>query len=556
MFGERKAKPAPRHLDLRRPAPPRIVESPTVVPGRCAISRLKSNPACAASLFALVLSLGGCTVGPDFAKPRVSLPDQWLSGSDPRLATETAADASWWKVFDDPTLDRLIELAHRQNLSLQIAGLRIAEARAQFGFATGRQFPQVQEAFAGATAIGLSSHTANVVGFDRHFLTYQLGFDAVWELDFWGKYRRGVNAEATNLLATVADYYSALVSLTAEVARTYVGIRTYEVLIDLAVANARVQQEGLDIARSRFQNGATSELDPTQAAILLESTKASIPQLQLQLQQAQNALSTLLGQTPGAVDSMLAGPKEIPRAPTKVAIGVPADVLRRRPDVRSAELYAASQCARIGVAKADLYPSLSVAGAIGLQASTAANAASHNLFSTHSLFYAVGPQINWPFLNYGRLQNAVRIQDARFQQLLVSYRDTVLKAAQEVEDALTGFLNSENALVFERNAVTAAQKSVELSLVAYREGATDFQRVLDAQRSLLQQQDELAQTNSSVTTSLIALYKALGGGWEVRRDQPFVQEGMQKEMRARTNWGDLLSEPRSPETKDQQAGKR
>jgi NodT family efflux transporter outer membrane factor (OMF) lipoprotein len=506
------------------------------------------------SLLGLTPTLVGCNVGPDFKKPQVGVPEQWLGGSDPHLASETATDTSWWKAFDDPTLDRLVELAYNQNLSLQIAGLRIAEARAQFGLATGKQFPQVQTVFADAAAIGLGHGLPSNIPFDRHFISYNIGFDAVWEMDFWGKYRRGVEAEASNLLATVADYYSALVSLTAEVARTYVAMRTYEVLIDLAAENIRVQEEGLAIAQSRFSNGATSELDPTQATILLESTRASIPQLQIELQQARNALSTLIGQTPGAVESMLSGPKQIPKAPARVTVGVPADMLRRRPDIRSAEFNAAAQCARIGVAKSELYPSFSLAGTIGFGATTASGA-NHNPFNIHGLFYSVGPQISWPLLNYGRLQNAVRIEDARFQQTILTYHDTVLRAAREVEDAVAGFLNSQTAVVNEQNAVTAAKKSVELSLIMYREGAADFQRVLDAQRSLLEQQDELAQTSSSVTTNLIALYKALGGGWEPRKDQPFVQAQTQKEMQERTSWGDLLSEPRSPEKNNKQTEK-
>jgi outer membrane protein TolC len=228
-------------------------------------------------------------------------------------------------------------------------------------------------------------------------------------------------------------------------------------------------------------------------------------------------------------------------------VGVPAEMLRRRPDIRSAELAAAAQCARIGVAKAELYPSFSLFGTIGLETTTVGGT-THSLFSTNSIFYTAGPRFTFPFFNYGRLTNAVRVEDARFQQLLVNYRETVLHAAQEVEDALAGFLNAQEAMVFEQGAVTAAARSVELSLVMYREGAADYTRVLDAQRALLDQQNNLTQTSSSVATNLIALYKALGGGWELRDGQPFVPATTQAEMQARTNWGDVLSEPRKPET--------
>jgi len=231
------------------------------------------------------------------------------------------------------------------------------------------------------------------------------------------------------------------------------------VLIEQAQQNVQLQEEGLRIADSHFRNGATSELDVTQAATLLESTRASVPQLQVGAQQARNALSTLLGRPSGTFDALLAGRKDIPNTPAKVAVSVPAEMLRRRPDIRSAEFNAAAQCARIGVAKAELYPSFSLVGTIGLTAGTGGVATS-NLFSTDSLFYAVGPRINWPFFNYGRLKNGVRVQDARFQQLLVNYRDTVLKAAQEVEDALAGFLNARDAVVFQERAVAAARRSV------------------------------------------------------------------------------------------------
>ena len=243
---------------------------------------------------------------------------------------------------------------------------------------------------------------------------------------------------------------------------------------------------------------------------------------------------------------MLSGPGGIPTPPKQVAISVPAEMLRRRPDIRSAEEQAAAQCARIGIAKSDLYPRFVLAGSVGLQAWTTGQA-SHNLFSAQSFNYTAGPRIIWPFLNYGRLTSNVRVEDARFQQLLVAYRQTVLQAAREVEDALIGFLNLQQAMGFEQASVVAAQRSVDLSFVQYREGAVDFQRVLDAQRALLQEQNRLAQTNSDVVTNLIALYKALGRGWEMREGQPIVPEATQKEMKERTNWGDLLGPPPAPE---------
>jgi len=507
----------------------------------------------------VLLALSACAVGPKFTKPETKPSETWSTKSDPQISTESAVNPAWWQVFSDPALNRLVELAYQQNLPLQVAGLRIVEARAQLGIATGSQYPQLQVVFGQAEAVGLSNNTANSpltlagslppgtsLSFNRNYFNYQIGFDAVWELDFWGKYRRGVEAETASLLATVGDYYYSLVTLTAEVARTYVVIRTFEVLVELAQENIRNQEQGLQIAQSRFRHGATSELDVTQATTLLESTRSTVPQLQIGLEQARNALSTLLGQPTGTVEALLAGPKEIPKAPAKVVVGVPIEMLRRRPDIRSAELTAAAQCARIGVAKAELYPSLTLFGSFGVQASD--KGASANPFSADALYYTVGPRISWPFFNYGRIENGVRVQDARFEQLLVNYRNAVLKAAQEVEDAMIGFLNDERAVAFQQGAVKAAQRSVEIALVQYREGAVDYQRVLDAQRSLLQEQNSLAQTSSGVATNLVALYKALGGGWELRQGQQFIPEPMQNEMKDRTNWGDMLSQPRDPET--------
>jgi NodT family efflux transporter outer membrane factor (OMF) lipoprotein len=498
-----------------------------------------------------VASAGGCSVGPDFKPPTATVADRWKTGSDPRIAAQAAVDAVWWKAFNDPVLDKLVDLAYQQNLPLQISGLRIIEARAQMAVATGRQFPQVQ-AVSGTASVNRLSRNSIIsqslpagTSLPSVFGDFQVGFDAAWELDFWGKYRRGVQAESAAMLASLADYYSALVALTAEVARTYVSIRTFEVLAELTEANAKVQEESLQIAEARFKNGATSELDATQAASQLESTRASVFQFRIGLGQARNALATLLGRPAGTIEEALAGPKQIPKAPEKVAVGVPAEMLRRRPDIRAAELVAASQCARIGVAKSELYPSFTLFGSIGLQ-TTASNAGTPNLFSTNSLLYMAGPRINWPFFTYGRLTNGVRVQDARFQQLLVGYQDAVLKAAQEVEDALVGFVNAQEATMHEARSVAAAQRSVEISLVQYREGATDFQRVLDAQRSLLREQNSLAQQTSSVATNVIALYKALGGGWEMRQGQPVVPEPMQREMKERTNWGDMLSTPEAP----------
>lgn len=491
--------------------------------------------------------LAGCSVGPTYTRPVTPLPEAWRPRAEPQILPQPAKDAAWWRSFNDPALDRLVDLAWKQNLSLEVAGLRIVEARAQLGIATGRQYPQLQLVSGTVTAERINGGLANASRLGRRFYTYELALDVAWEIDLWGKYRRGVEAQADRLRASVADHQSALVSLTAEVARTYVLVRTYQTLVDQAELNARVQEEGLRLAESRFRNGATSELDVAQAATLLESTRTTIPQLQAQLDQARNALCTLLGQPPGTLEALLAGTREIPAAPERIAVGVPAELLRRRPDVRSAELQAEAQGAQVGVAKADLLPSFSITGSVGLQ-DYSSSPASHNPFNGDNFVYSVGPRITWEFFNYGRLENSVRVEDARYQQLLVSYRNTVLNATKEVEDAITGYLTARQAVTSAQRAVTSAERSVQIAMVQYREGAADFTRVLDAERSLLAQQNTLAETRSSVTTSVILLYKALGGGWELQQGQPVVTPATESEMERRTNWGDLISKPRWPET--------
>jgi len=497
------------------------------------------------------LTLAGCAVGPTYERPEVQLNANWSEQQDSRIATQTAPDAQWWSTFSDPVLNNLVDLAYKQNLSLQVTGLRILEARARLGYAHGQRYPQVQAAVGGATINEPSELALNTIQTGT-FYDYQIGFDASWEIDFWGKYKKGVTAEESGYLSTVADYDNALVSLASEVARTYTSLRTFEVLIKLAQENVTVQEEGLRIAQARFDNGATSELDVTQARTLLESTRATIPQLEASRQQAENALSTLLGQTTGSIRQILAGPVAIPMPPAQVSISVPAEMLRRRADIRAAELNAMAQSDRVGIAQTDFYPRVALFGSVGTQVGDGDNVSSSfsDLLSSGSWFYTFGPRMLWTVFNYGRIKNNVRVEDARFQESLVSYQNTVLRAGQEVDDALAGFLRSQEAAVFARNAADSAQQSVDLAFVQYREGAVDFQRVLDAQRSLLEEENTLADIDSSVATNLIALYKALGGGWEMQQNQPYINDAIREQMQKRTNWGEYFSETPSDVVSD------
>jgi len=495
-------------------------------------------------------------VGPDYVKPDAQVEEGWLQQQNPRIKSEQADLSEWWSVFDDPVLDDLIEIASRQNLDLQNAGLRILEARAQLGIAVGFQYPQAQQISGEATANQLSDNAPNGAGADKFFYNYQVGFDAAWEFDFWGRFRRGVESANASLYASLADYDDILVSLIAEVARAYLDIRTFEQRLVFARENVRLQKESLDIAAARFQFGAESQLDVSQAKALLRQTQATIPPLEASLRQAKNALAILLGILPTEIQDLLGPPKSIPTAPIEVAVGIPAELLRRRPDIRLAEFQAAAQSAQIGVAKADLYPSFSLVGSIGLQSSDQGGLPSNSatfsdLFTSGGITYFIGPTFQWPIFNYGRLKNNVRVQDARFQQLVVNYQNTVLRAFQDVEDATVGFLRTQEQTALLSESVEQYKISVDLSLLQYSEGISTYQRVIDAQRNLARQEDAYASASGSVGTNLIALYKALGGGWELRLGKDFIPEETKEEMRKRTNWGDLLPPEDLPDIEEQ-----
>ena len=503
-------------------------------------------------LFPLTLTLGlmaGCAVGPDYIRPQAPEMKTWIEKDDSRIKSEPADFSTWWKMFNDPVLDALIETAYQQNLSLRIAGIRILEARAELGIAVGNRYPQLQQARVDVTRVSASENAANTTpSADFNYGEAGLGFDAAWEMDFWGKFRRAVESGVWNLDASIANYDDILVSLTAEVARTYVLIRTLEARLAIAHENVKIQERSREIAQVRFEGGDVTELDVSQARALLGDTQASIPRLEAQLRQAGNGLALLLGILPGDLEHMLGGPRPIPAVAPQVAVGVPAELLRRRPDIRVAERRMAAQCSLIGLAKADLYPRFSLLGSIGLSASDAAVTAAGfpggssrgDLWDSDSIEFLGGLSFQWNVFNYGRIKNRVRVQDARFQQLAANYINTVLKASREVEDGISAFLKSQEEVGFLTSSVKAASRSVDLSLIQYREGLVDYQRVIDTQRFLVQVQDLLTAKEGSVTLGLVAIYKALGGGWQIRVGNEFVPQETKDEMGRRTDWGDLL----------------
>ncbi len=488
----------------------------------------------------LMLILGsGCRsnmVGPDFKTPEATVAPAWAESEAGPLKPEPADLSRWWEVFNDPVLNELVQRALKQNLTLQIAGLRVMEARAELGIAGGYLYPQAQQLSAGYDW----SYRPNPNTGPRSIQSATVGFDAAWELDIWGKYRRGVESADANLIANVASYDDVLVSITAEVAREYVLIRSLQERIRFAEQNIKIQTRALEITQALLAGGVQSELDVQQASTVLSSTKGSVPALQISLRQAQHALSILLGVPPEDFAQLLAGPGEIPSPPVEVAVGVPTDLLRRRPDIRQAEFQAAAQCAQIGVAKAELYPSLTLLGSFGWSVNDAGNLELGDLFKSYSFGSDLGPSVSWNIFNYGQIKNNVRMQDARLQQLLVNYQNVVLRAAAEVEDAMVSFLQSKEQANYFRDGVKSSQRALDLSLIQYREGITDYQRVLDSTRSITLQQDQYVQTMSNISISLVAMYKALGGGWQVRLGQPFISPENQKQMEERTRWGKML----------------
>ncbi|REK10017.1 MAG: transporter [Planctomycetota bacterium] len=447
----------------------------------------------------------GFKVGPNYVRPPAPVAPAYIDSDNSEITTDPAHDCAWWTVLNDPTLNGLIETAYRQNLDLRVAGTRILEARAQRNIAAGNLFPQTQSALA---AYGHGQITENLAApFASSFNIWATGFNASWELDFWGRYRRTIEAADADSAASIEGYGDALVMLFSEVATAYVQLRTYEERLRFARHNVEIQQGSLDLAEHRFREGVATELDVTQARTSLAQTESAIPPLEAGRRQANNQLCILLGMP--VVD--MAGtfpPAAIPAAPPTLAVGLPADLLRRRPDVRRAEREVAAQSANLGVAKADLYPRLTVGGFLGYAADDI-----ERLFASKSFTAFVIPTLQWPILNYGRLANNIMRQDARLQGAALQYQQTVLNAGREVEDSLVAFLKSQQQAAKLEVSVQNAERSVELVLTQFKGGVSDFNRVYNTQEALVSQQDQLAVARGEIALNLIRTYKALGGGW-------------------------------------------
>jgi outer membrane protein, multidrug efflux system len=462
-----------------------------------------------------VALLGGCAVGPNYEAPKTEMPDLWQQKLTEGLAEGKADLRTWWDVLNDPVLDGLIDRATVGNLDLKQAVARIQEARAQLGIAGGQQFPSVD-------AIGTIENSRISKGVARSTVPpqnridtfYSVGLDATWELDFWGRIRRNVESADASLGGSIWDYRDTLVLLYADVATNYVEIRTLQARIQSALNNVKTQQGALRLTIDRNRAGLAPDLDVRQAQLNLATTEAVVPQLRNALAQSVHRLAVLLGQFPSAVDAKLAAPAPIPGPPKQVTVGLPAELLRQRPDIRFAERQLAAQTAQIGVATADLYPRFTLSGTFAFEAFS-----SSNVFKWDSRSYSFGPAFNWNIFDAGRIRSNINLQDAMTQRLLATYEQTVLTGVEDVEDAIAAYTEEKIRQEALRRSVVAAQASNRLVETLYRTGLTDFQNVLDTQRSLFTQEDALAQSTGLVTENLIRLYKALGGGWAPATEQ-------------------------------------
>lgn len=459
----------------------------------------------------------GFKVGPNYQTAAAPVADIWIDDQATEVTSKSEPFWDWWRVFNDSKLEELVQCAKNQNLTIREAGFRIEEARALRGIAVGNIFPQQQTATGFysrreiSTASGIQAGGGGGIGaIPRFFDVWNGSLQMSWELDFWGRYRRAIEAADANLDSTIENYDSLFVIMLSDVASTYVNIRTTQQRLRFARNNLSAQEGTLKLTETKKEGGAASQLDIAQAVTNVAQTESAIPALETLLRQSKNQLCVLLGVPPQKLDDLL-GEGKIPQSPPEVAIGVPADLLRRRPDVRRAERLAAAQSARIGIAESALLPAFSINGQVGLQASQFSD-----LFQPTANQGGVGPSFNWQILNYFRIQNNINAEEARFMALVTNYQTAVLNANREAEDALVAFLLAQQQAKVLRRGVEAATQARDLTSELYRGGRADFGRVFVAQLTLVQQQDLLAQAEGSIAANLVRIYRALGGGWELR----------------------------------------
>ena len=458
------------------------------------------------AVLAIQIFTGCATVGPDYVPLKKSVSKDWHTQLKGGLSVGDADPqtlAAWWTTLNDPDLSSLIDCAVLSNLDLKKAMARVRESRARRGMTKADLFPTLD-----ATGAANWSRSNKDTGSGKTSDLFAATFDAGWELDIFGGVRRSVEAAEADLQANNEDLRNVLVSLIGEVTLNYIEVRTFQTRLTVAEANLEAQNETYQLTVWRYQAGLSDELTVQQARYNLENTRSQIPALRIGLEEAKNRLAVLLGEQPGTVHIELEERKPIPVPQLELAVGVPADILRRRPDLRRAERQLAAQTARIGMAMADLYPKLTLGGSIGMETLSLTN-----LSSTGSWTLSGGPRITWAIFKAGAIRQSIEVQSALQEQYLIAYEATVLSALEEVENTLVSYAEEQQRRDNLRNAIQAAQKAVDLAQHKYQAGLTDFSNVLDAQRSLLSFEDQLAQSDGAVTSNLVRLYKALGGGW-------------------------------------------
>jgi outer membrane protein, multidrug efflux system len=464
---------------------------------------------------AMVLSVAGtgCAVGPNYKRPQVAVPSQWTVAAARGTSTKPIEKEEWWSSFQDPELNSLIERAAAQNLDLKLALDRVDEARAARGIVRSGYFPSI-DASTSATRnrqkviVPVAPSSVKIVPVE--FNNFQGGLGASWELDVFGGVRRGVQAAGADVAAAEENRRDVRVILFGDVGRAYAQLRGFQRRHEIANKNIKTQQDTLDLTRARAKAGLATELDVSRAAAQLESTKAVVPTLLSGIDISIHRLSVLLGEEPGALRSELENASPIPAAGPDVEVGLPSDLLKRRPDIRRSEAQLVAATARIGEAKADLFPHFVLTGAAGRQASQL-----HDITLGAGNFFSVGPGISLPLFTGGRIRSNIAVQDARERQALTSYRSNVLNALEEVQNALVNYAQEQERRDRLNEAAQQSQLAVDLATEQYKAGLTDFLSVLEAQRELYADEDQAVQSQTSVATNVIALYRALGGGWSV-----------------------------------------
>ncbi len=507
-----------------------------------------------------VLGLSACTtLGPDYVHPEQSaLPSDW---SVEKAAQDTQQSEQklqqWWQQFNDPTLNQLVEMASQQNLDLEAAGLRIVQARSLLGISTGLQYPQVQT---------VSGNLARAYVNDQGVNNAALSFDAGWEMDIWGKYARGIESAEAGYYASIASYHDIMVTITAEVARNYINYRTFQERILLSRRNIEIQERVVNITQVQFDSGNVTELDVQQAKNQLFNTKAAQPSLEIAMKQSRTALALLLGVLPEDVEKLLqsdgfaqrmadyenqfkssgrkpalSGNDErsiVPRPPL-LDNKVDANLVMRRPDLQVSEMQARAQSAQIGVAETALYPSFSLFGSIGID-STVPDGSSFSF--SDSLTMVVGPTFSWNIFQYGRVKNNIRFEDAKFQETLTNYNKKVLQAVNEVTNALEAYDLYLEQKSLRLQSVNSSIRAFNISMTQYENGQISFERLLNSVEKMTRAEDSYATIKGNVANQVVALYKALGGGWEAQTGKPFLSETVAKQMQDRSDWDGLLDE--------------